>query len=190
TLPMGGAKGGSDFDPKGKSDGEIMRFCHAFMSELYKYIGPNTDVPAGDIGVGSREIGYMFGMYKKLKNEISGVITGKGMSWGGSLMRPQATGLGAVYFLQAMLATKGMDIKGKTIAVSGCGNVAWGAVTKATELGARMATLSGPDGHTYDPDGVSGEKIDYMLELRASNNDVIEPYVKKFGVQFFPGQHP
>jgi glutamate dehydrogenase (NADP+) len=190
TLPMGGAKGGSDFNPKGKSDGEIMRFCHAFMSELYKYIGPNTDVPAGDIGVGAREIGYMFGMYKKLKDEFTGVITGKGMSWGGSLMRPQATGFGAVYFLQAMLATKGMDIKGKTIAVSGFGNVAWGAVTKATELGAKVVTLSGPDGHIYDPEGVSGEKIDYMLELRASNNDVIEPYAKKFGVQFFPGQHP
>src|SRR5690606_33880265 len=190
TLPMGGAKGGSDFNPKGKSDGEIMRFCHAYMGELYKYIGPNTDVPAGDIGVGAREIGYMFGMYKKLKDEFTGVITGKGMSWGGSLMRPQATGFGAVYFLQAMLATKGMDIKGKTIAVSGFGNVAWGAVTKATELGAKVVTLSGPDGHIYDPEGVSGEKIDYMLELRASNNDVIEPYAKKFGVQFFPGQLP
>lgn len=190
TLPMGGAKGGSDFNPKGKSDGEIMRFCHAFMGELYKYIGPNTDVPAGDIGVGAREIGYMFGMYKKLKDEFTGVITGKGMSWGGSLMRPQATGFGAVYFLQAMLSTKSLDIKGKTIAVSGFGNVAWGAVTKATELGAKVVTLSGPDGHIYDPDGVSGEKIDYMLELRASNNDVIEPYAKKFGVQFFPGQFP
>lgn len=190
TLPMGGAKGGSDFNPKGKSDGEIMRFCHAFMGELYKYIGPNTDVPAGDIGVGAREIGYMFGMYKKLKDEFTGVITGKGMSWGGSLMRPQATGFGAVYFLQAMLATKGLDIKGKTIAVSGFGNVAWGAVTKATELGAKVVTLSGPDGHIYDPNGVSGEKIDYMLELRASNNDIIEPYAKKFGVQFFPGESP
>src|SRR5690554_5292080 len=190
TLPMGGAKGGSDFNPKGKSDGEIVRFCHAFMSELYKYIGPNTDVPAGDIGVGAREIGYMFGIYKKLKGEFTGVITGKGMSWGGSLMRPQATGFGAVYFLQAMLATKGMDIKGKTIAVSGFGNVAWGAVTKATELGAKVVTLSGPDGHIYDPDGVSGEKIDYMLELRASNNDIVEPYAKKFGVQFFPGKSP
>lgn len=190
TLPMGGAKGGSDFNPKGKSEGEIMRFCQAYMSELYKYIGPNTDVPAGDIGVGSREIGYMFGMYKKLKNEFSGVITGKGMTWGGSLMRPQATGFGAVYFLQAMLASKGMDIKGKTIAVSGFGNVAWGAVTKATELGAKVVTLSGPDGHIYDPDGVSGEKIDYMLELRASNNDIVEPYAKKYGVQFFPGQAP
>lgn len=190
TLPMGGAKGGSDFNPKGKSEGEIMRFCQAYMSELYKYIGPNTDVPAGDIGVGSREIGYMFGMYKKLKNEFSGVITGKGMTWGGSLMRPQATGFGAVYFLQAMLASKGIDIKGKTIAVSGFGNVAWGAVTKATELGAKVVTLSGPDGHIYDPDGVSGEKIDYMLELRASNNDIVEPYAKKYGVQFFPGQAP
>jgi glutamate dehydrogenase (NADP+) len=190
TLPMGGAKGGSDFDPKGKSDGEVMRFCHAFMSELYKYIGPNTDVPAGDIGVGAREIGYMFGMYKKLKDEFTGVITGKGMSWGGSLMRPQATGFGAVYFLQAMLATKGMDIKGKTIAVSGFGNVAWGAVTKATELGAKVVTLSGPDGHIYDPEGISGEKIDYMLELRASNNDIVKPYADKFGVEFFPGQSP
>lgn len=190
TLPMGGAKGGSDFNPKGKSDAEIMRFCHAFMSELYKYIGPNTDVPAGDIGVGSREIGYMFGVYKKLKDEFTGVITGKGMSWGGSLMRPQATGYGAVYFLQAMLATKGMDIQGKTIAVSGFGNVAWGAVTKATELGAKVVTLSGPDGHIYDPEGVSGEKIDYMLELRASNNDVVEPYAHKYGVQFFPGESP
>jgi glutamate dehydrogenase (NADP+) len=190
TLPMGGAKGGSDFNPKGKSDGEIMRFCHAFMSELYKYIGPNTDVPAGDIGVGAREIGYMFGMYKKLKDEFTGVITGKGMSWGGSLMRPQATGFGAVYFLQAMLGTKDIDIKGKTIAVSGFGNVAWGAVTKATELGAKVVTLSGPDGHIYDPEGVSGEKIDYMLELRASNNDIIEPYAKKFGVEFFPGKSP
>jgi len=190
TLPMGGAKGGSDFNPKGKSDGEIMRFCHAFMGELYKYIGPNTDVPAGDIGVGAREIGYMFGMYKKLRGEFTGVITGKGMSWGGSLMRPQATGFGAVYFLQAMLATKSMDIKGKTIAVSGFGNVAWGAVTKATELGAKVVTLSGPDGHIYDPEGVSGEKIDYMLELRASNNDIVEPYAKKYGVEFFPGKSP
>lgn len=190
TLPMGGAKGGSDFDPKGKSEGEIMRFCHAFMGELYKYIGPNTDVPAGDIGVGAREIGYMFGMYKKLKDEFTGVITGKGMSWGGSHMRSQATGFGAVYFLQAMLATKGLDIQGKTIAISGFGNVAWGAVTKATELGAKVVTLSGPDGHIYDPDGVSGEKIDYMLELRASNNDVVKPYADKYGVPFFPGQAP
>jgi glutamate dehydrogenase (NADP+) len=190
TLPMGGAKGGSDFNAKGKSDAEIMRFCHSFMSELYKYIGPNTDVPAGDIGVGAREIGYMFGMYKKLTGEFTGVITGKGMSWGGSLMRPQATGFGAVYFLQAMLATKDLSIKGKTIAVSGFGNVAWGAVTKATELGAKVVTLSGPDGHIYDPEGVSGEKIDYMLELRATNDDIIEPYAKKFGVKFFPGETP
>lgn len=190
TLPMGGAKGGSDFDPKGKSDGEIMRFCHSFMSELYKYIGPNTDVPAGDIGVGSREIGYMFGMYKKIKGEFTGVITGKGMSWGGSLIRPQATGFGAVYFLQAMLATKGLGIEGKTIAVSGFGNVAWGAVTKANELGAKVVTLSGPDGYIYDADGVSGEKIDYMLELRASNNDTIKPYADKYGVPFFEGKHP
>src|SRR5690606_5384350 len=190
TLPMGGAKGGSDFDPRGKSEGEIMRFCHAFIQELYRHVGPNTDVPAGDIGVGAREIGYMFGMYKKLKNEFTGVITGKGMSWGGSLLRPQATGFGAVYFLKAMLATQGENIAGKRIAVSGFGNVAWGAVTKADELGAKVVTLSGPDGHIYDPDGVSGEKIDYMLELRASNNDVVKPYADKYGVPFFPGQAP
>ena len=190
TLPMGGAKGGSDFDPRGKSDAEVMRFCHAFMAELYRHIGPNTDVPAGDIGVGSREIGYMFGMYKKLNNEFTGVLTGKGMSWGGSLLRPQATGFGAVYFLKAMLATQGEDIKGKRIAVSGFGNVAWGAVTKAAELGAKVVTLSGPDGHIYDEDGVTGEKIDYMLELRASNNDVVKPYAEKYGVPFFEGKSP
>ncbi len=190
TLPMGGAKGGSDFDPRGKSEREIMRFCHAFMTELYRHIGPNTDVPAGDIGVGALEIGFMFGMYKKLKSEFTGVITGKGMSWGGSLLRPQATGYGAVYFLKAMLATKGEEIKGKRIAVSGFGNVAWGAVTKASELGAKVVTLSGPDGHIYDEDGISGEKIDYMLELRATNNDVVKPYADKYGVPFFKGKSP
>jgi len=190
TLPMGGGKGGSDFDPRGKSDNEVMRFCQSFMSELFRHIGPNTDVPAGDIGVGAREIGYMFGQYKRLKNEFTGVITGKSFNWGGSLLRPEATGFGAVYFLQSMLASKGMDIKGKTIAVSGFGNVAWGVTKKAAELGAKVVTLSGPDGYIYDPAGVSGEKIEYMLELRASNNDVIEPYAKKYGVKFFPNKHP
>lgn len=190
TLPMGGGKGGSDFDPRGKSDNEVMRFCQSFMSELFRHIGPNTDVPAGDIGVGAREIGYMFGQYKRLRNEFTGVLTGKSFNWGGSRLRPEATGYGAVYFLQSMLASKGMDIKGKTIAVSGFGNVAWGVTKKATELGAKVVTLSGPDGYIYDPDGVSGEKIEYMLELRASNNDVIEPYAKKYGVKFFPNKHP
>ena len=190
TLPMGGGKGGSDFDPRGKSDNEVMRFCQSFMSELFRHIGPNTDVPAGDIGVGAREIGYMFGQYKRLRNEFTGVLTGKSFNWGGSRLRPEATGFGAVYFLQSMLASKGMDIKGKTIAVSGFGNVAWGVTKKAAELGAKVVTLSGPDGYIYDPDGVSGEKIEYMLELRASNNDVIEPYAKKYGVKFFPNKHP
>lgn len=190
TLPMGGGKGGSDFDPRGKSDNEVMRFCQSFMSELFRHIGPNTDVPAGDIGVGAREIGYLFGQYKRLKNEFTGVITGKSFNWGGSLLRPEATGYGAVYFLQSMLASKGMDIKGKTIAVSGFGNVAWGVTKKAAELGAKVVTLSGPDGYIYDPAGVSGEKIEYMLELRSSNNDVIEPYAKKYGVKFFPNKHP
>ena len=190
TLPMGGGKGGSDFDPRGKSDNEVMRFCQSFMSELFRHIGPNTDVPAGDIGVGAREIGYMFGQYKRLRNEFTGVLTGKSFNWGGSRLRPEATGFGAVYFLQSMLASKGMDIKDKTIAVSGFGNVAWGVTKKAAELGAKVVTLSGPDGYIYDPDGVSGEKIEYMLELRASNNDVIEPYAKKYGVKFFPNKHP
>ena len=190
TLPMGGGKGGSDFNPKGKSDNEIMRFCQSFMSELYRHIGPDTDVPAGDIGVGAREIGYLFGMYKKLRNEFTGVLTGKGREWGGSLIRPEATGFGVVYFAQEMLATKGESLEGKTVAVSGFGNVAWGAVTKATQLGAKVVTISGPDGYIYDPDGISGEKIEYMLELRASNNDVVEPYAEEFGVQFFAGKKP
>ncbi|MCD6557381.1 MAG: NADP-specific glutamate dehydrogenase [Bacteroidales bacterium] len=190
TLPMGGGKGGSDFNPKGKSDNEIMRFCQSFMSELFRHIGPDTDVPAGDIGVGGREIGYLFGQYKRLRNEFTGVLTGKGREWGGSLMRPQATGFGNVYFSQNMLATKNDSFKGKTVAVSGFGNVAWGAVTKATELGAKVVTISGPDGYVYDPDGISGEKIDYMLELRATNNDVVAPYAEEFGVEFFPGKRP
>jgi glutamate dehydrogenase (NADP+) len=191
TLPMGGGKGGSDFDPKGKSDNEIMRFCQAFMIELFRHIGPETDVPAGDIGVGGREIGYMFGMYKKLRNEHTGVLTGKGLNWGGSLIRPEATGFGNVYFANEMLKTKGESFEGKTVAVSGFGNVAWGATTKATELGAKVVTISGPDGYIYDPEGISGEKIEYMLELRATNNDVVAPYADEFpGATFFAGKTP
>lgn len=190
SLPMGGGKGGSDFSPKGKSDNEIMRFCQAFMSELFRHIGPNTDVPAGDIGVGGREIGYLFGMYKKLKNEFTGVLTGKGREFGGSLIRPEATGFGAVYFVQEMLKQVNETLEGKTVAISGFGNVAWGATLKATELGAKVVTISGPDGYVYDPDGISGSKIDYMLELRASNQDIVEPYAQKYGVEFFKGKKP
>ncbi len=176
TLPMGGGKGGSDFSPRGKSDAEIMRFCQAFMTELYRYVGPDEDVPAGDIGVGTREIGYLFGMYKKLTRRFNGVITGKGMEWGGSRVRPEATGYGALYFVNHMLQTHGIDIKGKTIAVSGFGNVAWGAIKKASELGGKVVTISGPDGYIYDPKGISGDKIDYLLELRESGNDICAPY--------------
>ena len=190
TLPMGGAKGGSDFNPKGKSDAEIMRFSQAFMLELWKLIGPETDVPAGDIGVGGREIGFLYGMYRKLARENTGVLTGKGRGWGGSLIRPEATGFGNVYFAKEMLKTKGEDFEGKTVCISGFGNVAWGAALKATELGAKVVTLSGPDGYVYDPDGISGEKIDYMLELRASNNDVVQPYAFEFGVEFHKEKRP
>ncbi len=191
TLPMGGGKGGSDFNPKGKSDIEIMRFCQAFMSELFRHIGPNTDVPAGDIGVGGREIGYLYGQYKKLRNEFTGVLTGKGREYGGSLIRPEATGFGAIYFVREMLATKGETIKGKTVAVSGFGNVAWGAALKAVEYGAKVVTISGPDGYIYDPNGISGEKIEYMLELRASNQDIVAPYAERFaGSEFFAGKKP
>ncbi len=190
TLPMGGAKGGSDFNPKGKSDNEVMRFCQSFMSELYRHIGPNIDVPAGDIGVGGREIGFLFGQYKKLSKDFSGVLTGKGLEWGGSLIRPEATGFGNVYFSQEMLATKGESFKGKTVAVSGFGNVAWGATIKATQLGGKVVTISGPDGYIYDEAGISGEKIEFMLELRASNNDIVEPYAKKFGAKFVAGKRP
>lgn len=190
TLPMGGGKGGSDFNPKGKSDHEIMRFCQSFMTELFRHIGPNTDVPAGDIGVGGREIGYLFGQYKRLKNEFTGVLTGKGLNWGGSLIRPEATGFGVVYFAQEMLKTKGTTFEGKAVAVSGFGNVAWGAVQKVNELGGKVVTLSGPDGFIYDPDGIRGEKVDYMLQLRSSNNDVVEDYAKEFNVQFFEGKRP
>ena len=191
TLPMGGAKGGSDFNPKGKSAGEVMRFCQAFMTELWRHIGPETAVPAGDIGVGGREIGYLYGMYRKLARENTGVLTGKGMTYGGSLIRPEATGFGAVYFLRQMLETAGDSIKGKVISISGFGNVAWGVATKATELGAKVVTISGPDGYIYDPAGLNEEKIAYMLELRASNNDVVAPYAEKFaGSTFFAGRKP
>lgn len=190
TLPMGGGKGGSDFDPKGKSNSEIMRFCQSFMLELWKIIGPETDVPAGDIGVGGREIGFMYGMYRKLAGENTGVLTGKGINWGGSLIRPEATGYGAVYFAQEMLATKGMTFEGKTVAVSGFGNVAWGAAQKVTELGGKVVTISGPDGYIYDKDGISGEKIEYLLELRASNNDIVKPYSYEFNAEFHQGKRP
>jgi glutamate dehydrogenase (NADP+) len=190
TLPMGGGKGGSDFNPKGKSDNEIMRFCQSFMTELFRHIGPNTDVPAGDIGVGAREIGFLFGQYKRLRNEFTGVLTGKGLNWGGSLIRPEATGFGVVYFAEEMLKTKGTTFEGKTVAVSGFGNVAWGAVQKVNDLGGKVVTLSGPDGYIYDPNGIIGEKIEYMLDLRSSNNDVIEDYAKKFNVEFIAGKRP
>ncbi|RLD42391.1 MAG: NADP-specific glutamate dehydrogenase [Bacteroidetes bacterium] len=191
TLPMGGGKGGSDFDPKGKSDNEVMRFCQGFMMELENMIGPETDVPAGDIGVGGREIGFLYGMYKKLRKEHTGVLTGKGLNWGGSLVRAEATGYGNVYFAKEMLATKGETFEGKTVAISGFGNVAWGAALKVTELGGKVVTISGPDGYIYDQAGISGEKIDYMLELRASNNDVVKPYADEFeGAKFFAGKRP
>ncbi len=190
TLPMGGGKGGSDFSPRGKSSAEIERFCHNFMLELWRNIGPDTDVPAGDIGVGGREIGYLFGMYKKLARENTGVLTGKGLTYGGSLVRPEATGFGALYFVNQMLETAGIELAGKTVAVSGFGNVAWGAATKATELGAKVVTLSGPDGYVYVPQGLNKEMIDYMLELRASNQDVIEPFAGEFGVEFVPARKP
>ncbi|MBR5831251.1 MAG: NADP-specific glutamate dehydrogenase [Bacteroidales bacterium] len=181
TLPMGGGKGGSDFDPVGKSDAEIMRFCQAFMWELWQNIGPDTDVPAGDVGVGGREIGYMYGMYKKLAREYNtGVLTGKGSTWGGSILRPEATGFGALYFTEHLLHKAGKDIKGLTIALSGFGNVAWGAATKATELGAKVVAISGPDGVCEIPGGITKEMIDYMLEMRASNRNKVEDMATKF----------
>ena len=191
TLPMGGGKGGSDFNPKGRSNNEIMRFCQSFMLELWKHIGPETDVPAGDIGVGGREIGYMYGMYKKLAGEHTGVLTGKGINWGGSLIRPEATGFGTVYFAKEMLAIRGESFEGKKVAISGFGNVAWGAAIKVTELGGKVVTISGPDGYVYDPDGISGKKIEYLLELRASNQDIVKPYSYEFeGVEFHEGKRP
>ena len=191
TLPMGGGKGGADFSIRGKSDNEVMKFCQAFMTELYRHIGPDEDVPAGDIGVGAREIGYLYGQYKKLTHQFQGVLTGKGMEWGGSILRPEATGYGALYFVSQMLTEHGLDIKGKTVALSGFGNVAWGAAKKATELGAKVITISGPDGYVYDPAGLDGEKIAFLLELRASGNDVCQPYEEEFdGPTFFPGRKP
>ena len=191
SLPMGGGKGGSDFDPRGKSDAEVMRFCQSFMTELYRHIGPNVDVPAGDLGVGGREVGYLFGQYKRIKGAYeNGVITGKGLSFGGSLTRPEATGFGIAYFCQEMLKAKGTSFAGKTVAVSGFGNVSWGTVIKVTELGGKVVTISGPDGYVYDENGVSGEKIDYMLEMRASGRDCVEDYADRFGAKFYPGEKP
>ena len=191
SLPMGGGKGGADFDPQGKSDAEVMRFCQSFMTELQKYIGADTDVPAGDIGVGAREIGYLFGQYKRLRDEFTGVLTGKGLSYGGSLIRPEATGYGAVYYAVEMLKYFGDDIKGKTFAVSGFGNVAWGTVQKVTELGGKVVVISGPDGYIYDENGVNTEeKINFMLEMRASGRNKVQDYADKFGVPFFAGQKP
>ena len=190
-LPMGGGKGGSDFDPRGRSNGEIMRFCQSFMTELAKHIGADTDVPAGDIGVGAREVGYLYGQYKRLRNEFTGVLTGKGRSYGGSLIRPEATGFGAVYYVQEMLKTFGEEVKGKTFAISGFGNVAWGTATKVAEHGGKVVTISGPDGYVYDADGVvTKEKLDFMLEMRASGRDKVQDYADKFGVPFFAGKRP
>ena len=191
TLPMGGGKGGSDFDPQGKSDADVMRFCQSFMTELCRHIGPDLDVPAGDIGVGAREIGYMFGQYKRIRNEFTGVLTGKGLAYGGSLIRPEATGYGVVYFTQQMLKTIGETIEGKTVAISGFGNVAWGVALKVNELGGKLVTISGPDGYIYDADGISGEKIEFMLEMRASGNNRAESFAEKFpSAVFHKGKSP
>ncbi|MDR1459331.1 MAG: NADP-specific glutamate dehydrogenase [Bacteroidales bacterium] len=189
TLPMGGGKGGSDFDPTGKSEGEVMRFCQSFMTELQKYIGPETDVPAGDIGVGGREIGFMYGQYKRIRGEHVGVLTGKGLDWGGSLIRPEATGYGAVYFLEGMLKEKNDSLKGKRVALSGFGNVAWGAALKLEELGAKVVAISGPDGYILDESGITGDKIAYMDELNATRNNVVAPFAKKYpSAKFFAGE--
>ncbi|MGI6433493.1 MAG: NADP-specific glutamate dehydrogenase [Sphaerochaetaceae bacterium] len=191
TLPMGGGKGGSDFNPRGKSNNELMRFCRSFMTELQKYIGPHTDVPAGDIGVGAREIGYMYGQYKRLRDENTGVLTGKGRVYGGSLIRPEATGFGTMYFAQQMLEAHNDTLKDKRIAISGFGNVAWGAVMKASELGAKVVTISGPDGYILDENGINTpEKWEYMVQLRSSNNDVVAPYAAKFGAKFVANKKP
>jgi glutamate dehydrogenase (NADP+) len=190
TLPMGGGKGGSDFNPKGKSDAEVMRFCQAFMLELWKYIGPETDVPAGDIGVGGREIGFLFGQYKRLRNEFTGVLTGKGLEWGGSLIRPEATGYGCVYFAQEMLDTRGDTFKGKTVSVSGSGNVAQYACEKATELGAKVVTLSDSNGYIYDPKGITAEKLAWAMELKNVRRGRISDYADKFNCEYHEGQRP
>ncbi len=191
SLPMGGGKGGSDFNPSGKSDREIMAFCQSFMTELFRHIGPDTDVPAGDMGVGAREIGYLFGQYKRLVNRYEGVLTGKGQSYGGSLIRPEATGFGAVYYTDEMLQSFGDSIKGKTFAISGFGNVAWGTAKKVAELGGKVVTISGPDGYVYDEEGViTEEKLDFMLEMRSSGRNKVQDYADKFGVPFYAGQKP
>ena len=190
-LPIGGGKGGSDFDPNGKSDAEIMRFCQAFMTELYRHIGPETDVPAGDLGVGGREIGYMYGQYKRIANRFEGTLTGKGLTWGGALGRSEATGYGIVWYAEEMLKANGEDIKGKTVAISGFGNVSWGAALKLRDLGAKLITISGPDGYIYDEAGINtDEKIAYLLELRGSGKNVCEPYAAKFGAKFIKGKKP
>ncbi|MCT4586054.1 MAG: NADP-specific glutamate dehydrogenase [Peptostreptococcaceae bacterium] len=190
-LPIGGGKGGSDFDPRGKSDREILRFCESFMTELYRHIGPDVDVPAGDIGVGAREIGFLYGQYRRIRGAFeNGVLTGKGLAYGGSLIRPEATGFGVTYFANEILKHENDTFEGKTVSLSGFGNVAWGAAKKISELGGKAVTLSGPDGFIYDPDGIVGEKIDYMLEMRASGRDKVKDYADKFGVEFFEGQRP
>jgi glutamate dehydrogenase (NADP+) len=190
TLPMGGGKGGSDFDPKGKSDNEVMRFCQAFMSELFRHIGPNTDVPAGDIGVGGREIGYMFGQYRKLRNEFTGVLTGKGINWGGSLIRPEATGYGAVYFAEEMLKTRGESIEGKTCTVSGSGNVAQYTIQKVNQLRGKVVTLSDSSGTVYDSDGIKDEKWDFVMELKNVKRGRIREYAEKYGCEYYEGKRP
>jgi len=190
TLPMGGGKGGSDFDPKGKSDNEVMRFCQSFMSELFRHIGPDTDVPAGDIGVGGREIGFLFGQYKRLKNEFTGVLTGKGIEWGGSLIRPEATGYGATYFAQEMLATRGDGLKGKVVCVSGSGNVAQFATEKVTQLGGKVVTASDSNGFIYDPKGIDSEKLDFIMNLKNIRRGRIKEYAEKYSVEYFEGKRP
>jgi glutamate dehydrogenase (NADP+) len=190
TLPMGGGKGGSDFNPRGRSDEEVQRFCHSFMLELFRHIGPNTDVPAGDIGVGKREIGFMFGMYKKIVNEYTGVLTGKGLDWGGSLIRPEATGYGAVYFAEEMLKTRGMSFDGKTALISGSGNVSQFAIQKINQLGGKVVTASDSDGFIYDPDGIKGEKWEYLMELKNVRRGRISEYAEEFGVKYYPGERP
>ena len=190
TLPIGGGKGGSDFDPKGKSDNEVMRFCQSFMTELCRHIGPDTDIPAGDIGVGGREIGYLFGQYKRIRNEFTGVLTGKGLEWGGSLIRPEATGYGAVYFAEEMLKTKGESLSGKTVAVSGSGNVAQYTVEKITQLGGKVITLSDSNGFIYDPEGIDSEKLQFIMELKNIKRGRIKEYAQKYGCEYHEGKRP